>query len=184
MRFSESPYKCPYPLWVMMLTEYLFFGLMCTSLLLTLEDAGRYAADIFATFCIFLVAIVMFAGTLFSMIAVSLLLVGSVWAAFQNGFVFGWVYMILLAPLIIPHFHTQALIICFVRRERKKMQSFVGREGTVTESQGPYTSTIEIDGEEFDAGSTHYMPVGATIVVVKTYRVGFEIKLKPPETDA
>jgi hypothetical protein len=174
----------------MMLTEYLSFGLIVAILFLTLEGTGRDATYIFPFFC-FLVVIVMYAGTWFSMIAVLFLLTGSVWTAFHEGVIFGGCYAMLLALLLIPQCHTLALVICFILRERKKMRSLVGREGMLTANVNVGHSIIEIDGEKFDGISSHLrhkeiknLPDGAAIVVRRTFWTSLDVELKPPEGDS
>jgi membrane-bound ClpP family serine protease len=190
MRISESAYKCPYPEWVLPFAIFLSFCIAAV-ILSSATDFGFEAwwnIALVISFGGIMLAVFCGAFPLLGMTVYGLLLAGSVSMAFHDSAVIGWGYTVLLTPLLVPQCHTLALAVCFFLRERKKMCSLVGREGTLTSNVNVCRSIIEIDGEEFDAVSSHLrheeiknLPEGATIVVVNMYWLSLDVKLKPPE---
>jgi len=176
MRISESPFKCPYPFWVVFVVQYLSISL--PSAILFVQARGQVEESIFMGFSWLLVI-----GLLFHLLLPLqfFLVVGSIWVAFQDNPVFGWGCVIFLLPLLIPGYHTLALRIRFALQERKKLRSFVGREGMLTSCLNPCTGVVEIDGEEFDAYFRDGFISGSKTVFVKRARWTYlDAKMESP----
>jgi len=182
MRIDESPFKCPYPDWVVGSIEYLSFALPCAILFLS-TNGRQYEDSIVMIFCLLLTFGLLFNGLLsyYGLPLQFFLVVGSIWMAFQDNPVFGWGCAIFLILLLIPYYHTLTLRLCFALQERKKLRSLVGREGIVTKNLNLYTYIVEIDGEEFDVYSIPYLPNGTTIVVKKTTSTSLDVRTQPQE---
>jgi len=117
-------------------------------------------------------------------------LAGSVFATLRDPF-FGWGYVAFLTVLLIPYYHALVLRVCFTRHE--KLQSLVGREGTVVGSDGQWHVIVKIDGKEFDATpwrndslfswteSPTLMGLSedTTVVVIRTGLAKIDVKQKP-----
>jgi membrane protein implicated in regulation of membrane protease activity len=121
-----------------------------------------------------------------------MLLAGSVWAAFRDP-IFGLVYAVFLTVLLIPFYHAWALAVCFTWHA--KLQSFIGREGTIIESVCQGNVIIEIEGEEFDASlwrndsifgswtespNLDWLECGTPVVVIRTGLAHLHVKQKSP----
>ena len=180
MQIDKSPFKCPYPLWVMGVIGYLSVSL-AGAVLVSLKNGGHDEVWIVFHISCLLFLVGCYSRSLLPWAtAHSFLVIGSVWVAFQDSSVFGWGSVICQIPFLIPFYHTLILRTCFALWERRKLRSLVGREGMVTETLGPCGGIVKIDDEEFDAHFWRdiYLPGGTPIVVKKARSIYLDVEMK------
>ncbi len=188
MRFDESPFRCPYPMWLTAITCNLPPILAFIIFLLWQNDCPppewKSFVPVFIVFVVLFWQILWLPYTIWWELANFLVLSGTVWAAFQDGVVFGIGYAIVLGLLLIPYYHTRTLGWCFARQERKKLQSLVGRDGITIRHVEPFHMVVEIDSEQFDAcpyyngNAVQGLPDGVPVTVLRTRLIGIDVEQK------